>query len=59
MSLVGIPGFGKLVGEEIRGWGRLGKVKEAKQPGTMPVKAGAWISAFWNIVACCQEQHLR
>lgn len=32
---------------------------EAKQLGTMPVKAGSWIPALLEIVACCQEQHLK
>lgn len=45
------------VGEEIRAWGRPGKMREAKQPGTVPVKAGAWTPGSLDVVTCCQEQH--
>lgn len=37
-------------------WGRPGKVKEATQPGTVRVEAGAWSPGFLDVVTCCQQK---
>lgn len=37
-------------------WGRPGKVKEAKQPGTVCVEAGAGTPGFLDVVTCCQQK---